>query len=56
MKTLINILTYGFALVSLVASIYYSLITSDEFVLICGAVFVFICIIMNYVFKRMFHL
>ena len=56
MKLLINFLTYGMAIFALICSIYYTFLTKDAFFIITGILFVFISLLMNYFFKKLFRL
>ncbi len=54
MRKFINILTYGFALISIISSIYLYLNHSDTLTIIVGLFSVIFFLIMNVIFKWFF--
>jgi len=54
MKLLINVLTYGMAILALISSIYYTVLTKDIFFIVTGILFVCISVAMNYFLKKLF--
>lgn len=54
MRKFINILTYGFALISIISSVYLYLNHSNSFIIIGGLFSVIFFLIMNVIFKCFF--